>query len=1342
MKGDNGLLIMLVGEDAFRMTSTGGAIALPMPSPSHIMQEAERCNYRVAPICNGNAVLVEGPCAVSVICYSSSQDKGRTQPKSFMDVLLHESTNQDISARVSTCSAASPPATVALDSSTPPPRIDNFSLKVASSDGRYSSFPANSRVPKAFENEFFVGVVLLVVRTKPLDPYFRHLFENNKRMYVMQVQGRFKQAVPNPSQVFIGIESVCSMGMMSKSVCRGMLKLLSKGSPGGAKSISHSLGDGKDNSAFVSVPLLTGVDRLCITPAGEDPPPIQFEFPESADHRVKRKSASLIKQFDTTSTYSVTLKGKNIDLCEWSTCGFRMMNPVNLASFIGGNSSLRFVAYSVPNRKGSLKDRDVIESTQVCGGGRRKGLRYFLEVDIAATTNSVGSSYLAYNENSDSESDVDMEGDFDAGNISEELKQEACSSLEVTVDDLPPPQTRNSSTSGSDVCYSVPIGSAPHVPAASSVSGPLRERVRMEWISEDMDYCMAAIEINDHRMGRSRRMAYMVKQGSAGKVVRLRSYMQLASVVPLLMLGDVEHSTTRLAPSELRRRQLALSLKKMLALSASDPKVAAVLGAIFSRPNELDNNFLRKAGAPRNRIPRSTNSLDGSVDGVSLQMNDHSVSSTDAGEKVSVDVSARSVSPVQQMPVQSIYASPHLSSTGSTSSVGVRMEGSVAVCTGRRSWSEEWAVLSSNHFSIPSPHMPKHLRIPNVIPLGQIRSVNVLTEDQKPFSGYEFFTIGTAARVYYFCVRNEYILSQWIDALLMFHNPPSSPAFGVENLVDSSSGAGSGGIMGDHLAEEPEACVVSPGNFAHTQSRALNHRCVSFRGGPNIHTLSSIELSKQLLCRILKICENCGHKRNVSPASSDWVEFSEMAALLQSVTLVGLTKPCLVAFFLNIFHTILLHAFVVLGMPSSGMEWRSFKIAASYEIAGDLMSLRDIDEYILGNLCNKVVFFNMLRVSISHTDAAKQIESRRPRHVDPSLIFPSAGLYMGELLDPGLLQESSGTPISVPTACGDWRVALCTTTGCMGMPNSIIIFDGADLEIQLHMRCREVLMEKVTIDSSPPSLLYNSPSVTLPRSLSNLVPLTPTASEGRGSPVSHGSVSGSTTPVQDNPRTWLPQVMKYLTGEKYEALQGLLDQSIRLYVFFAVEDFSSFRYLTLASDCGALSGDSDLDDESTPVGSAWGRDTIGDSNRNSPVLLDPSECTGGDTNNYVRPVSLRESNKDSSPSVKVRGIAATEDLTSGRSKSVDGAFSSPSVKRSTDTPSPTSMNLRLDLDDTIIDGDDNDDFSGDGRPPRPIKVRIPVEEVRAVLTQGTQDDPKAKKKKKRFTWKSGKSSKS
>lgn len=159
--------------------------------------------------------------------------------------------------------------------------------------------------------------------------------------------------------------------------------------------------------------------------------------------------------------------------------------------------------------------------------------------------------------------------------------------------------------------------------------------------------------------------------------------------------------------------------------------------------------------------------------------------------------------------------------------------------------------------------------------------------------------------------------------------------------------------MGDNLPEEPEACIVNPGNFSSTNSRVLNHRRISFRGQSLSTFRGALILSKQILRKILKICQNTKDKNVVNPDITDWVEFSEKVSLLQSVSLHDLTKEDLIAFFLNVYHTLLLHAFVVLGVPSSNTDWRTLKMTASYEIAGDLITLKDIDEVILGN----VIFF-------------------------------------------------------------------------------------------------------------------------------------------------------------------------------------------------------------------------------------------------------------------------------------------------------------------------------------------------------------------------------------------------
>lgn len=146
------------------------------------------------------------------------------------------------------------------------------------------------------------------------------------------------------------------------------------------------------------------------------------------------------------------------------------------------------------------------------------------------------------------------------------------------------------------------------------------------------------------------------------------------------------------------------------------------------------------------------------------------------------------------------------------------------------------------------------------------------------------------------------------------------------------------------------SCLISS-TFTTVEHFSTEFYCDSF----------ALILSQQILRQILNISKNTNSKNSVNPDVTDWIDFSEKVSMLQSITLEELTKHDLIAFFLNVYHTLLLHAYIVVGVPASGIDWRTLKGSVSYEIAGDIMTLRDIDEVILGKDILHIVFIYLAR---------------------------------------------------------------------------------------------------------------------------------------------------------------------------------------------------------------------------------------------------------------------------------------------------------------------------------------------------------------------------------------------
>lgn len=165
----------------------------------------------------------------------------------------------------------------------------------------------------------------------------------------------------------------------------------------------------------------------------------------------------------------------------------------------------------------------------------------------------------------------------------------------------------------------------------------------------------------------------------------------------------------------------------------------------------------------------------------------------------------------------------------------------------------------------------------------------------------------------------------------------------------------------------------------------------------------------------------------------------------------------------------------------------------------------------------------------------------------------------------------------------DWRVALCVTSGYSNLPRRIYVYDGVKLNEQLDKRCSRILAKKIRLDSSPPSILINSPSITLPKSLSCLLLASVSFVERTsGQDLSRNSIS---PPHLDDPRVWIPLITKYLQPEAQKLIDQIFQTHYRIYVLFDLPDYSHFKLLELADNSDEILNQEDIviDRESSTV---------------------------------------------------------------------------------------------------------------------------------------------------------------
>jgi len=205
----------------------------------------------------------------------------------------------------------------------------------------------NSRAPIPFRTEHFQGHILVMLKTKPQDPFYTSHFRTRKRMMEIHVQGHFlltnlcnTTADKDNSEkgieetLFIGgeIKGSMKLGTFARGVASLMLKMVKSLSYG---MFGHSFGGDKEVPHIVTS-LYQGVDHFVVTdPTKEKPPKLGEDLPESAVDRKRRRTSTTNFQIDPAMLYTFSYHTMYIDLLQWQVVKIPGFRPISLEGYWG-----------------------------------------------------------------------------------------------------------------------------------------------------------------------------------------------------------------------------------------------------------------------------------------------------------------------------------------------------------------------------------------------------------------------------------------------------------------------------------------------------------------------------------------------------------------------------------------------------------------------------------------------------------------------------------------------------------------------------------------------------------------------------------------------------------------------------------------------------------------------------------------------------------------------------------------------------------------------------------------------------------------------------------------------
>ena len=279
----------------------------------------------------------------------------------------------------------------------------------------------------------------------------------------------------------------------------------------------------------------------------------------------------------------------------------------------------------------------------------------------------------------------------------------------------------------------------------------------------------------------------------------------------------------------------------------------------------------------------------------------------------------------------------------SVKAAGIIKTGFVARALSDRHWKEEGMILRDNVIIFHNVEGSKHqfrISLSSVIDV----IVPEASIEPSPLPSYYFLQIETCVRVTYIMFRVEVERNSWASTLNgMLKSRDSIRSFSRE-LIES---------------DDPVHEFLSKSTMWNCQKRKiLNCRRYSFRSSHSKNAEDTLQLAELALEKVLLLRRN----GEVVADDSNLRQFLDYAASLKDADARSLNEEEKLSFFLNLYHIMIMHSYIILG-PPTGSEWISYFNTISYQCSDDILYVQCLRQT---NLLISDKFILFFKLSFAH----------------------------------------------------------------------------------------------------------------------------------------------------------------------------------------------------------------------------------------------------------------------------------------------------------------------------------------------------------------------------------------